>query len=138
MQELSITTPALLFPTISLLLLAYTNRYVAISNRIRTLHAQYLLEKNDKIVAQIKILKRRILLIRDMQLNGIMSIFFAAFTMFLIFVGQEWFAIYSFALSIILMMFSLFLAAREIILSNKALDIQLHDMEELLYGKKRR
>lgn len=132
MLSLSITTPALLFPTISLLLLAYTNRYVAISNRIRALHAQYRTEKSDSIIDQIKILKRRILLIRDMQLNSIMSIFFAALTMFMIFVDQHWFAVYSFSLSMLLLMISLFMAAREIILSNRALDIQLNDIEDEL------
>ena len=67
-----------------------------------------------------------------MQLNSIMSIFFAALTMFMIFVDQHWFAVYSFSLSMLLLMISLFMAAREIILSNRALDIQLNDIEDEL------
>jgi hypothetical protein len=128
----TITTPALLFPAISLLLLAYTNRYVAVTNRIRMLHALYKEDKSSSIIEQIRILKRRIKLIRDMQLNGILSILFAALTMFLIFIGQDGFSVYSFATSIILLMTSLSMAAIEIILSNRALDIQLNDIEEEL------
>ena len=54
-MELTLTTPALLFPTISLLLLAYTNRFVAIGSRIRNLHGLYQLEKSDSLLSQIKI-----------------------------------------------------------------------------------
>jgi hypothetical protein len=96
------------------------------------LHAQYNQDKNSKIIDQIKILKRRIKLIRDMQLNGILSIFSAALTMFLIFIHQTIFAVYSFSVSMILLMISLSMAAFEIILSNKALDIQLDNIEEEL------
>lgn len=135
MTEISINTPALIFPAISLLLLAYTNRYVAISNRIRILYAQYEAVKNDSIVSQILILKRRIKLIRDMQLAGIMSIFCAAFTMFLLFIDFNNVAAYSFFISIVLLMVSLGMAAFEVILSNKALDIQLNDIVKELNTK---
>lgn len=130
MQELTLTTPSLLFPTMSLLMLAYTNRYVAISNRIRVLHSQYKQEKQEIIVNQIKILKRRIKLIRDMQLTGISCMFFAAFTMFLIFKNVEIYATLTFTISLILLMTSLSMSAYEIILSNKALYLQIEDIEE--------
>lgn len=129
MQELTLTTPSLLFPTMSLLMLAYTNRYVAISNRIRILHAQYKQEKQLIIINQIKILKRRIKLIRDMQLAGISCMFFAAVTMFLIFRDLN-FATVTFTISLILLMTSLSMSAYEIILSNKALYLQIDDIEE--------
>lgn len=129
MNELTLTTPALLFPTMSLLLLAYTNRYVAISNRIRVLHAQYKEEKTQTILSQIRILKRRIKLIRDMQLAGITCMFFAAFTMFLIFVNLKSYATGTFTISLLVLMISLSMSAYEIILSNKALYIQINDLE---------
>lgn len=129
MNELSITTPAVLFPAISLLMLAYTNRYIAISNRIRTLHAQYKNEKSNLILEQIKILRRRIKLIRDMQLNGLLSLFFAAFTMFLIYEDFSQLATYSFTASLVLLLVSLSMSAFEIILSNKALFLLLTDIE---------
>jgi len=136
MNELTLTTPAILFPAISLLLLAYTNRYIAISNRIRALHAIYSKEKSYIILQQIKILKRRIQLIRDMQLNGILSILFAALTMFLIFLNFRTFASYSFTVSLVLLLVSLTMSAHEIMLSNKALLIMLKDIEDEVIQKK--
>lgn len=130
-MELAITTPAVIFPAISLLMLAYTNRYIAISNRIRTLHMQYKQEKSVIILAQIHILKRRIRLIRDMQLTGILSLFLAALTMFLIYEGFSA-ATYSFTISLLLLLISLGMSAYEIILSNKALFILLTDVEHEL------
>ena len=130
MNELSITTPAILFPTISLLLLAYTNRYVAISNRIRILHSQYKTDSSKDILVQIKILKSRILLIRNMQLLGIASMFFAAFTMFLIFYDISDLAHAVFGTSLVLVLSSLALCGIEVYLSNKALFIQNRDIEE--------
>ena len=70
-MEISLTTPALLFPAISLLLLAYTNRFLALANLIRNLHAKYMSEKDLKIKAQISNLKKRVILIRNMQLRFI-------------------------------------------------------------------
>ncbi|TAG58242.1 MAG: DUF2721 domain-containing protein [Cytophagales bacterium] len=129
MEDLTLTTPALLFPTMSLLLLAYTNRYVAISNRIRVLHSQYKEEKTQNLLKQIQILKRRIQLIRDMQLAGITCMFFAAFTMFLIFVDLKTYSTVTFTISLLILMISLSMSAYEIVLSNKALYIQIKDME---------
>lgn len=129
MFDLSLTTPALLFPTISVLLLAYTNRYIAISNRIRILHSSYKNEKSSGIAAQIKILKSRIFLIRNMQQFGIGGMFGAAFTMFLIYYGFETGANIVFGASLITILISLLLCSYEIYLSNKALMIQISDME---------
>ena len=132
MNDLSLTTPALLFPSISLLLLAYTNRYVAISNRIRLLHTQYKIDSSSGIIQQIRILKTRILLIRNMQLLGISSVFFAAFTMFLIYYGVPKIAEIVFGMSLFSMLASLAVCAYEVYLSNKALFIQLKDIEHLV------
>lgn len=130
MNELTLTTPAILFPAISLLLLAYTNRYIAISNRIRKLHEQYAKEHSSSIWEQIKILKLRIRLIRDMQLMGILSILFASLTMFLIFENFVAFVSISFAISLVLLIVSLGFSAYEIMLSNKALLILLEEFED--------
>lgn len=132
MDDLTLNTPALLFPTISLLLLAYTNRYIAISNRIRSLHSQYQTEKSTVIIAQISILKKRIFLIRNMQLFGIATMFIAAFSMFLIYYNLEEWVHAVFGLSLISMLVSLTLCAVEVYLSNKALLIQIKDVEHLV------
>lgn len=129
MQDLQLTTPALLFPTISLLLLAYTNRYIAISNRIRLLHSTYKNEVSDLILKQIKILKKRIYLIRNMQQFGIGGMFGAAMTMFLFYFGLDHLAQFSFAASLISILTSISLCSYEIYLSNKALMIQISDIE---------
>jgi hypothetical protein len=132
MNELTLTTPALLFPTISLLLLAYTNRYIAISNRIRSLHAQYQTEKSTVIIEQIHILKKRIFLIRNMQLLGIATMFISALSMFLIYYNLDRWVHAVFGLSLISMLLSLALCAVEVYLSNKALLIQIKDVEHLI------
>src|SRR6478752_3573435 len=129
MTELSITTPAVLFPAISLLLLAYTNRYIAISNRIRVLHDAYHRERNDIVIDQIRILKKRINLIKNMQLFGVISIFFAAFTMFLLFENLKVWPTWTFFMSMLSLLVSLILSIYEIMLSNKALFILLRDIE---------
>ncbi len=130
MTELSITTPAVLFPAISLLLLAYTNRYIAISNRIRILHDAYHKERNDIVIDQIRILKKRINLIKNMQLFGVISIFFAAFTMFLLFENLKIWPTWTFFMSMLSLLVSLILSIYEIMLSNKALFILLRDIEK--------
>jgi hypothetical protein len=129
-MELTLTTPALLFPTISLLLLAYTNRFVAIGTRIRILHGLYQQEKSDSLLRQINILRIRVRLIRDLQVIGIGCLFFCSLAMFLIFGNLSQWAKYSFGASLLLLMLSFGLAAWEIILSTRALNIQLKDLIE--------
>src|SRR5688572_26672601 len=131
-MELSITTPALLFPAISLLMLAYTNRFLAIANLIRNLHAKYKQYPDEKhIIAQIKNLRIRIRLIRSMQAMGVMSFLFCVVCMFTIFRGWNDASYIIFAISILCFMASLIMSLVEITLSMKALEIELSDMEEL-------
>lgn len=131
-MELSLTTPALLFPTISLLLLAYTNRFIAIGNRIRTLHLQHKENPSDTILKQIKILKVRVRLVRDLQLCGIVSFSGNVFTMFLLFKDYSVQAAYVFGFGLILLMVAFAMSAIEIILSTKALYIQIADLDKEL------
>ena len=74
-MQISLTTPALLFPAVSLLLVAYTNRFLALGSRIRTLHAQYKSTPDNILSSQIIILKKRVVLIRNMQFLGVASLF---------------------------------------------------------------
>ena len=130
-MELTLNTPALLFPTISLLLLAYTNRFVAIGSRIRNLHVQYTQEPSNNIFQQIKILQLRVRLIRDLQVIGIVCLFFCVLTMFLIFEGKMWMAQHVFSTSLLLMMVSFGLSGWEIVISTKALNMQIKDLMEM-------
>ena len=74
-MEITLTTPALLFPAISLLLVAYTNRFNTISARIRALYSQYKQDPDDILVGQIESLRKRVYLIRNMQAFGVASLF---------------------------------------------------------------
>ena len=131
-MELSITTPALLFPAISLLMLAYTNRFLALASLIRKLHDKYKEDPNQKhIVTQIKSLRTRIRLIRSMQASGVVSFLFCVVCMYCIFRGWEQASYWIFALSMLSFMLSLVLSLVEITLSMRALEVELRDMEEL-------
>jgi hypothetical protein len=126
-MQLTLTTPALIFSTISLLLLAYTSRFLALANLIRSLHNQVNQEvsRTDILMPQIENLKLRVKIIKNMQLIGIISLFFCVFSMFLIFLQQIILAEFVFAGSLILLMISLSLSAIEINISVKALNIEL-------------
>ena len=127
---MTITTPALLFPAISLLLLAYTSRFVALANVIRSLHARYRDGKDDRDLAQIKSLRRRVKLIQHMQEAGVVSFFFCTLSMGALLVGFSWLGIVLFGLSLVLLSLSLLLSVFEIHQSIHALDIRLSDLEE--------
>lgn len=132
MMELSITTPALLFPAISLLMLAYTNRFLALANLIRTLHDKYRKEPARKnIITQISNLRTRIHLIRLMQAMGVLSFLFCVVCMFTIFRGWNEASYLIFALSILCFIISLVTSLIEITLSVRALEVELSDMEDL-------
>ena len=127
---ISINIPALLFPAISLLLLAYTNRFLVIAQIIRELHKKYL-EHDDKvlIMGQIKNLRRRLTLIRDMQILGVLSFFFCVLSMIFIFYGRLDLGSSLFGFSLILLLASLIYSLRELQISTKALDLELSKME---------
>ena len=124
-MELTLTTPALLFPTISLLLLAYTNRFLAIANVIRGLHARYESQPSENILGQIDSLRQRVRLIRNMQALGITSLFLCVLSMIVIYVGWQQGAKFIFGVSLLLLLASLAVSFREIQLSVNALNLQL-------------
>ena len=127
-MELSITTPALLFPTVSLILLAYTNRFLAVAALIRKLSDEYKTREDKRLGDQIRNLRIRIRLIRDMQMMSIFSLFLSVLCMFFLFQGYQSFANYSFAASLLMLLLSLAYCLREIQISTRALSIQLKDI----------
>jgi uncharacterized protein DUF2721 len=131
-MELSITTPALLFPAISLMMLAYTNRFLALANLIRNLHVQYKKEPGEKhLVAQIRNLRTRIRLIRSMQAYGVLSFLLCIICMFSIFSNWNEVSYIVFALSLLSFSVSLIFSLTEIVLSMRALEVELRGMEDL-------
>jgi len=131
-MEISITTPSLLFPAISLLLLAYTNRFIALGALIRSLHDRYQVNKSMQITEQMRNLKLRMNLIKFMQGSGILSLLSCVVCMLLLFKGQIIAGQVTFSISLVLMMFSLMLSFREVQISIRALNIELSDVEELV------
>jgi hypothetical protein len=129
-MEINVTTPALLFPAISLLLLAYTNRFLTLANLVRGLHAVYS-EKPDEIIrGEIDNLRRRIFLIKDMQIYGVLSLLLCVVCMFALFAGWEMVGRYIFGASLLLMMVSLWISVMELRISVNALALHLQDMKE--------
>jgi hypothetical protein len=135
-MEITLTTPALLFPAISLLLLAFTNRFLTLANLIRDLHARYKVDQNEVFVGQIANLKYRIRLIRDMQAFGVGSLLFCVISMFTLFAGWLEVGKWIFGFSLILMMIALSISLREIQVSVGALDLHLQDMEHIIADAK--
>ena len=129
MNQLTLTTPALLFSAISLLLLAYTNRFLAYANVVRSLHARYKENRDAIIVGQIQNLRKRLKLTRTMQLLGIGSLLLCVLCMFLVYIDLQLFGEIIFGIALIMLIISLAISVWEIQISVKALDLHLSDME---------
>lgn len=135
MLEISINTPALLFPAITLLMLAYTNRFLSLAALVRKLHGEYVRgEKEKNILDQIKNIRSRLNLIRYMQGFGVMSFLCCVICMYLIFRNWMLLAHWVFAFSLLFLLLSIFLSLIEINKSTRALELQLSDIEELSAG----
>lgn len=128
-MEFSLTTPALLFPAISLLLLAYTNRFSAIASLIRTLYSRNTTSPHPHIAGQLQSLRRRIRLIRNMQVFGVTSFFGCVLCMFFLFLNLQLPAKIIFAASLFLLLISLSFSLREVQISVDALSLQVHDFD---------
>jgi len=130
-MEINLNTPALLFPAISLLLLAYTNRFLAIANVVRKLHDDYQQNRGrDIALRQIRNLRRRLQYIRLMQGAGVFSFLLCVICMYSIYNGWLEAAKYVFAGSLLSLLFSLFCSLVEILQSMTALEVLLHDVED--------
>ena len=132
MLEININTPALLFPAITLLMLAYTNRFLSLAALVRKLHDEYNRgEKEQYILRQIKNIRSRINLIRYMQSFGIFSFLCCVLCMYSIFRGWMVLAHWIFATSLICLLISIILSLLEINKSTRAIELELGDIEEL-------
>ncbi|WP_151638005.1 DUF2721 domain-containing protein [Noviherbaspirillum aerium] len=129
---MNLTTPALLFPAISLLLLAYTNRFIVLTQLIRHLHSQNQENLTDVVVRQISNLGLRIRLIRRMQAMGVLSFIFCALAMLFVFVDLIGAGQLIFGVSIVLLLVSLIFSLYEILISTNAIEIELQDIKRKL------
>ena len=128
-EQITLTTPALLFSAISLILLAYTNRFLAYAALIRGLHEKFKTDPNELLKSQIANIRKRLYLTKNMQILGVASLFLCVGTMFLIFIGQQVVAIWVFGIALVMMIASLGISIYEIQISVKALNLHLSDME---------
>ena len=136
-MELQLSTPALLYSAITLLMLAFTNRFLAIATLIRGLHKNYLKDPDQEIIVeQIHNLRRRLTLIKNMQLFGVFSFLLCVICMFLLFKGFTAAANWVFVSSMVSLLISLGISLVEIQISTKALNLELSDMEEIFQKRK--
>ncbi|MBD2255992.1 DUF2721 domain-containing protein [Pseudanabaena sp. FACHB-2040] len=126
---MQLTTPALLFPAISLLLLAYTNRFLVLAQLIRQLHGSDREHVRDLVQRQIYNLRQRIVLIRRMQALGVSSFIVCTLSMFALFVNYQMLAEYLFGLSLLLLVASLLVSLYEIAISTRAIEVELEDLD---------
>jgi len=129
-MEINLTTPALLFPTVSLLMLAYTNRFLTIATIIRNLHDRYREDQNENLLGQIANLRFRVYLIRNMQIFGVLSLLMCVVSMFALFAGWIAAGKWSFEIALLLMIISMLISLRELTISVGALDLLLTNLEE--------
>ncbi|WCN12891.1 DUF2721 domain-containing protein [Marinomonas mediterranea] len=132
---ITLTTPAMLFPAVSLLLLAYTNRFVTLASIIRNFAPD---ENNDVITEQITNLRQRIYLIRRMQEAGVISFLLCVLAMLAIYIEYQKIGSYIFGASLVCLMYSLYLSVREIRISCDALDVHLKEFNVSFKKKKRK
>jgi hypothetical protein len=129
-MDITLTSPGLLFPAVSLLMLAYTNRFLTLATIIRSLHDRYHTNRDENLLGQIANPRYRIYLIRNMQIYGVLSLIFCVLSMFALFAGWVAGGQWSFAIAMILIIVSLGISLRELQISGGALDLLLRDMEE--------
>lgn len=129
-MDFTIQTPTLLFSVISLLMLAYTNRFVVIAGLIRDLYAKYQEQPDDIIKGQLLNLRKRMKIIRNMQVFGALSFFFSVLSLMTIFIDLVPVAEILFGISLVMMLVSLLLLIMELNISVHALNIQLKDFDE--------
>lgn len=129
MEEFSLVTPTLLFSAVSLIMLAYTNRFLSYAQLVRNLKDKYVKDRSEVTAAQIANLRKRLNLTRSMQILGITSLFCCVVSMFFCFISLRITAIIIFGVALLLLISSLGLSIRELVISTRALEIHLNDLE---------
>lgn len=134
-MTITLTTPAMLFPAVSLLLLAYTNRFVTLASVIRNFDST---QNDESTTEQIMNLRKRIYLIRRMQSAGVISFFLCVLSMMAIYLEYQQVGSYIFASSLVCLLYSLYLSVREINISCDALDVYLQNFDSGFNPKQRK
>lgn len=130
MEQLTLITPTFLFSAISLILLAYTNRFLSYAQVVRNLKDKYMTDHSSITKAQIENLRKRLRLTKQMQIFGVVSLLLCVATMFLIYIGWQLVSAYTFGVALVFLIVSLGLSVWEIQISVKSLKIHLSDMDK--------
>ena len=128
MQELTLTTPSLLFSAVTLILLAYTNRFISYASLVRTLKEKHQQTHDTKDIAQIANLRKRLYQTRSMQILGLLSLLFCVVSMFFIYISWQIIAAWIFGIGLLLLAASLCVCIWEIYISVNALEIHILDL----------
>jgi hypothetical protein len=128
-EDLTYSTPGLLFPAISLLMLAYTNRFLTLAGLVRHLAMEYRHDHNCNLKLQIDNLRLRITLLRHCQTLGVLSLLLVTGSLTALFFESQLLARVSFAVALLAMLGSLAFSLSEIRLSGTALNIELDRVE---------
>ncbi len=134
---MTLTTPALLFPAISLLLLAYTNRFLTIANLTRRLAEEYRRDHHSSAARQIVLLRKRVTLTQRMQVAGVLSFLLCTLSMFSLFLSLELAGMVLFGISLLALAISLIYSLWEVTISTDALNVQLQDLEDIAEPQQR-
>ncbi|MGJ8673829.1 DUF2721 domain-containing protein [Rubritalea sp.] len=129
-MTIDLSTPALLFPAVSLLFLSYTNRFLALSSLIRKLHTDWINTPehcDSALLAQITNLRHRLKLIRWMQVSGALSLFLCVISMGSMLFDLVILGTIFFTIALLLMAVSLCALVREASVSGGALNILLDE-----------
>jgi len=127
-MEFTFATPALLFPAVSLLFISYTNRFISYAELVRRLHERWQTDNSADVVKQIANLRRRIVLIRNMQIAGAVSLLLCVVCMIVLFFGLVVLAETLFAAALFAMLVSLGILVLEVSISTQALTVQLGNL----------
>ena len=128
MEELTLTTPSILFSAISLIMLAYTNRFLAYAQVIRNLKVEHEKHPTPMTQRQLDNLKKRLYMSRSMQIYGVISLLLCVLCTFFIYIGLQLTAVYVFGIALLLLVISLSISVREILISVKALEFHLDNL----------
>lgn len=135
-MEMTITTPSLLFPAISLLMLAYTNRFITLANVIRQLSNLENAPSKDLVIRQMQNLRVRMSVIRLMQAFGVLSFVFCTLSMFALLLAFQVAGMYLFAASLLLLVLSLLFSFYEVNISTTAINIELEKFDAAMNNDK--
>ena len=129
MEELTLTTPSILFSAISLIMLAYTNRFLAYAQVIRNLKGEHENRPSAMTKLQLDNLRKRLYMARSMQIYGVISLLLCVVCTFFIYIGLQTLAVYTFGVALLLLVISLGISVKEILISVKALEFRLDNVE---------